>query len=253
MKRFTATILLAILSSIASPPQAQRDLTGNHDVKVPFVGCKADGQMGPQEAPKGKPVHVILPPYATNKLAYYQWENLGVLAPRNWNCFALYGSNGESLLVSPTPLNSDKLLAGNDNGFSGPAIQISVSLGETSGRFEVARVIARVFPQRQSFVRALIEAHDGLLNDSDVVYGPFETDKLVRSDRNTVEFQTPANTDGLGTMSRLRKSADPISGVVMLTGETPDAIHLSVRLNPDQASLSPYIIQRLEAEIRSAK
>jgi len=123
------------------------------------------------------------------------------------------------------------LLAGTDNGFSGPAIQISVSLGETSGRFEVARVIARVFPQQQSFVRELIEAHDGLLSDSNVVYGPYKTDKLVHLDRNTVEFQTPANTDGLGTMSRLRKNGQPITGAIILTGDTPDAVHLSIRLN----------------------
>jgi len=161
--------------------------------------------------------------------------------------------NGESLFISPTPLNSAKLLAGTDNGFSGAAIQISVSLGETSGRFQVARLIARVFPQRQSFVRELIEAHDGLLSDSDVVYGPYKTDKLVHLDRNTVEFQTPANTDGLGTMSRLSKNAQPITGVIILTGDTPDAVHLSIRLNQDQASLAPYIIQRLEREMRSAQ
>jgi len=259
MTRFPKTILLGLLSSIALFLPAQGKKTTERSVHVPFVGCKADGQAGPEEAPSGEPVATALPADIADKLAYYRWEGLGVLAPKGWNCFAVYGSNGESLFVSPDPINGDRLLSGTDlfsdtgGGFRGPAIQLSVSLGDTSGRVEVAQIIARVFPQRRSFIHHLTRAHDGILNESDVVYGPYKTDNLVRPDRNTVEFQTPANADGLGTMSALRKNAWPITGVIVLTGETPDATHLSIRLNPDQASLAPYIIQRLEMEIRSAK
>ncbi|WP_263417507.1 hypothetical protein [Terriglobus albidus] len=243
-----------MLSISTFPLSAQKKRTTERSVRVPFVGCKADGQAGPEEAPSGEPIVVALPADLSGKFAYYKGEDgFGLLAPKGWNCFEAYGSNGSSLFVMPERIDSERFFSGAQTEFSGPAIQLSSSIGDTSGRFEVARIIARVFPQRQSFVRRLIEDTDGLLNKSDVVYGPYKTDKLVRLNRNTVEFQTPANTDGLGTMSRLRKSAQPITGVIVLTGETPDAIHLSVRLSPNQASLAPYIIRRLETEIRSAK
>ncbi|QEE29984.1 hypothetical protein FTW19_19575 [Terriglobus albidus] len=253
MIRFT-TLLLALLTGITFPLAAQNQQAAGRSVRVPFVGCKADGQGGPKDAPTGKPIDIVLPADLSGNFAYYKGEDgFGVLGPKGWNCFQIYGPNGGSLFVTPEPIGPEKFFSDAPTGFSGPAIQLSIATGDTSGRFEVARVIARVFPQRQSFVRRLINAHDGLLSNSDVVYGPYKSDKLVRPDRNTVEFQTPANIDGLGTMSRLLKNTQPIAGVVVLTGETPDAVQLSIRLKPDQASLAPYIIHRLEREVRSTK
>ena len=37
-----------------------------------------------------------------------------------------------------------------------PAIQLSYSIGDTSGRFEVARIVARVFPKYQGYVQHVI-------------------------------------------------------------------------------------------------
>ena len=44
-----------------------------------------------------------------SKLAYYQAEKgIGVLAPRDWHCFGTYGSGGDTLYVTPQPINSAK-------------------------------------------------------------------------------------------------------------------------------------------------
>ncbi|HVN17333.1 MAG TPA: hypothetical protein VMU05_01125 [Dongiaceae bacterium] len=92
---------------------------------------------------------------AAERLAYYKAEyGVGVLAPRGWHCFGTYGSNGATLYVSPDPINAADLLSTSWKGFAGPAIQISVAEGGTSGRFEVAKTIARVFPKHKAFVCA---------------------------------------------------------------------------------------------------
>ena len=67
-----------------------------------------------------------------------------------------------------------------------------------------------------------------------------------------VEYETPANTDGLGTQSRLKKSSDPIRGVEILVGKMPDlaVTSLAVRLSPDQADLISVIIQQFEGDAR---
>ena len=123
-------------------------------VTVPFVGCASDGQAGPQAAPSGKSLTVTIPAGVAQRLAYYKAEySAGVLAPRGWHCFSTYGSNGASLFVSPEPMDSKTLLSLDWKGFTGPAIQISVSDGGTSGRFEVAKVIARVFPEYKAFAQ----------------------------------------------------------------------------------------------------
>jgi len=82
MTRFTTTFLLAFLSFATFPLAAQKQQTTERGARVPFVGCKADGQAGPKDAPPGEPVAVALPTDIAGKLAYYRWEGLGVLAPK---------------------------------------------------------------------------------------------------------------------------------------------------------------------------
>lgn len=53
--------------------------------------------------------------------------------------------------------------------------------GGTTGRYQVARVVARVFPSRRDFVEHVIDIFDGA---SDYVFSPFAADKLtVQTDR----------------------------------------------------------------------
>ena len=142
--------------------------------------------------------------------------HFGTLGPRGWNCFVTIGSNGWTLYIAPEPLDSAKLLEHrNWKGFTGPAIQLSGSDGGTSGRFEVAKVVARVFPAHRDYARSIIA--EGFGPAADYPFGPFPSDHLTYKGKNLVEFTTPAHRNGLGTMSWLLPSDQPITGIALLT------------------------------------
>ena len=241
-------LLLCMLASSTGFGQANPSSESrNQTVSVPFVGCEADGQMGPVKAPDGKSVHVLISADAASRLAYYKSEEgLGVLAPRGWHCFGVYGSNGYALYVSPERVTASEVFSSKWKGFAGPAIELVGQNGDTSGRFAVARAVARVFPERKSFVERII-AEEIAPADS-FPSGPYPADKLMYRSKQMVEYATPANADGLGTDSRLIKNAHPIRGVAILVGETPDLVHLAVRLSPDLSDLASPIIQQLEGD-----
>ena len=86
---------------------------------VPFVGCKADGQVGPRAAPKGRSKRVQISNEAAERLAYYKAEDgLAVLGPRGWYCFETYGSSGSSLYLSPESIDSSALFSDKWKGFN---------------------------------------------------------------------------------------------------------------------------------------
>ena len=242
--------LLSALLLIAAPALSQI-------TTVPFVGCPADGQTGPVDPPRGHPKQVHLTTEAAAHLAWYQTSeeanSLGTLAPRGWHCFGTYGSSGQSLYVAPEPLNTDNvLLQHNWHGFTGPAIELSVSIGDTSGRFEVARVVARVFPAHRAYAQKVIAEH--LDSPSDYHFGPFPSDKLVYKSHDLVEFTTPRNVDGLGTMSWLRPANQPIHGLASLDASSDmSLIHLSVRLPAEFESLAPILVDSEEQSLRDSK
>ena len=78
--------------------------------------------------------------------------------------------------------------------------------------------------------------------------GPYPGDRLTYKSNEIVEYETPAQTEGLGTHSgMLKKNASPISGVAMLlAGEPPDSLLLSVRLPPGMTDLASIIIRQVE-------
>lgn len=217
-------------------------------VTVPFVGCASDGQVGMLKAPPGKYRRVSIPAAAAQRLAYYEAEGgVGVLAPRGWYCFSTYGANGASLFVSPDPINSKMLFSGNWKGFPRQAIQISISYGDTSGRFEVAMIIARVFPAYKQFVQNVIA--EGIEPESDFPSGPYAHDNLTYRANNVVEFETPANTKGLGTDSRLQPNASSIEGVAIFMDEDDTYLtQLSVRVAKRDRDLIPFIENQVENE-----
>lgn len=219
---------------------------------VPFTGCKSDGQVGPMEAPAGAPVALPISPDAAQRLAYYK-AAIGpvALGPRGWHCFGTYGSSGATLYVSPGTVDGKNLFAPDWHGFTGPAIQISLSDGGTSGRFEVARIIARVFPAHRAFADQVIA--EGFEDSKSFPFGPWPADKLTYKGGDIVEYDTPANSDGLGTASRLAKNADPIRGVAIVTGPETGLIHLSIRLPEEMSKLAPIIVQQTEREAAEAK
>jgi hypothetical protein len=124
-------------------------------------------------------------------------------------------------------------------GFTGPAIQLSEMSGETSGRYGVARVLARIFPAQRTFVDSVIE--EGA-DAADFPLGPYPNDKLTFQSERMVQYQTPPHSQGLGTDSSLRADEYPINGVAILEGQAPDLLILNVRLPPDMNDLAPYII-----------
>jgi hypothetical protein len=180
-------------------------------------------------------------------LAYYQAVDVpGVLAPRGWYCFGVYGSDGASLFVTPQPIKADDFLSMNWSGISGPGIQISDTMGDTSGRFDVAQIIARVFPTHKAFVEDVIK--EGIEPASDFPFGPYPQDRLTYRSDEVVEYQTPAQSKGLGTTCRLMQNGDPIEGVAILQGQTPDLIFLAVRLQGAANNFAPDIIQQVEKD-----
>jgi len=216
-------------------------------VTVPFVGCASDGQAGPQAAPTGQSLAVAIPAATAQRLAYYKAEyGPGILAPRGWHCFAVYGSNGSSLFVSPDAIDSTTAMSMDWKGFAGNAVQISDMSGGTSGRFEVAKVVARVFPAYKTFAQNVIA--EGIEPASDFPFGPYPSDKLTYRGKSIVEFETAANADGLGTNSRLQKNASPISGVAIIAGPDTDLVQLSARVPASDGDLIPAMVAQAEKE-----
>ncbi|MGD0547720.1 MAG: hypothetical protein ABR991_07800 [Terracidiphilus sp.] len=217
-------------------------------IRVPFVGCESDGQVGPLKAPRGQNKVVSISAQAAQKLAFYQAEDgFGVLAPRGWYCLGTYGSNGSSLYISPEPIKPADLFSTEWRGFTGPVIQLSNSVGDTSGRFEVASMIAEVFPAHMDFVRNVIAEGNKLA--SSYPTGSYPNDKLTYRSKEIVEYQTPANTEGLGTRSRLKLNGNPVNGVAILFGDEPSLLHLSMRLPSESDNLIQIIIQQVEREV----
>ena len=222
--------------ALAAAAWAGAAATAAGPARVPFVGCPSDGQLGPQPAPREGRVPAQ-PARNAAQLAYYASRDLGVLAPRGWHCLGLEGSNGSILIVTPEPHSFDDLQ--NGGGLRGPAVQLSVSFGATSGRFEVARVIARAFPAYMGFARRV--AAEGI--GDPLPSGPYPTDHMVRLRPTAVAYTTPADRRGLGTDSRLAPDDRPIDGLVVLdpSGDM-NLVKLDVRLAPADAGLANPIL-----------
>jgi hypothetical protein len=216
-------------------------------VTVPFVGCASDGMAGPQAAPTGESLPVQIPAAMAQRLAYYKAEyGPGVLAPRGWHCFSSYGSDGSSLFVSPDAINTNELSAMDWKGFTGQVIEASEMDGGTSGRFEVAKIIARVFPAYKTFAQSVIA--EGIEPASDFPFGPYPGDKLTYRGKNIVEFETPAHAQGLGTDSRLQANASAIDGVAIVAGADTDLVQLSARVPASDSDLIPAMVGQVEKE-----
>lgn len=216
-------------------------------VKVPFVGCASDGQAGPQSAPTGQNQAVAISATAAQRLAYYKAEySIGILAPRGWHCFSTYGSNGSNLYVTPAAIDPKAPFSAGWKGFSGEAIELAFSDGGTSGRFQVAQVIARVFPAYKAFAQSVIA--EGIEPASSFPSGPFPQDKLTYRGTSVVEFETPANATGLGTNSELQVGPGPVDGVAIISGADTDLTQISARLSGSDSGLIQPIIGQVERE-----
>jgi hypothetical protein len=244
---------LGMLEGQAAFPQAKplEKPAQGATAQVSFVGCASDGQAGPLKAPVGKGKAIAISAGVAQRLAYYKAEyGAGALAPRGWHCFSTYGSDGANLFVSPDPIDPKAPFSENWKGFSGQAVQVSVLSGGTSGRFEVAKIIARVFPEYKAFAESVIR--EGIEPESDFPFGPYPNDKLTYRSKSIVEFETPANTEGLGTDSKLQANASEIDGVAILSGADTDLTLLSARLSENDRDLIPTIVGQVEKDSAGA-
>lgn len=93
--------------------------------------------------------------------------------------------------------------------------------------------------------------HDGFASAKDFPTGPYPHDKLVYKNNETIEYLTPANSDGLGTRSHLLATSEPIRGTAILVGNTPSLLSLAIRLPANDNDLTSVIIQQTERNASS--
>jgi hypothetical protein len=238
-KRVSATIIALALGAGALALPSITD--AGTSAKVPFVGCPADGQTGPVDAPTQDPVPVQVDAKTAGQLAYYKGANgAGVFAPRGWHCRQWYGSNGAFVIVTPD-VPTDEIPP---RSILGPGVELIERNGETSGRFEVAQISARFFPaQMHDFIRQVRD--EKLVPDSTFAVKPYPMDSQKTVGDGIVEFSTPASLIGFGTEGGFRPSSAPVEGLVALDPPARD-IGLSVlrvRLSTARHALSASIIQ----------
>lgn len=207
-----------------------------------FVGCAADGMLGPVAAPK-TPAQISPPPAG---LAVYASDDMEALAPAGWSCFSLYGSSGSALVVTPEAHTRDDFIE-RELAVSGPAVVVIRYSGDTSGRFLAAAIDAQVFPIARRFV-ARVKA-EGLTAPGDIPAGPFPTDRIKRLSATAVEYETPAALNGLGVSERVKAGDLPIRGaVVLLPKEQMDVVLIVVRLTAGLDALTPLIVHGFERD-----
>jgi hypothetical protein len=237
-----ASVAMALLLGVGAAAAAE----------LPAVGCPAGGQVGRMAPPPAGRMVADIADAAAAQLAYYRTaDGIGVLAPRGWHCFGLLGSNGEQLVVTPESHDSGDLV-GNAYGLAGPAVHYLHLLGDTSGRFTIARVVARLFPGQLWFVKQVVA--ENIEPAANFPTGPFPKDSIRRLGATVVEFVTPGNTEGMGTESRLLKNADPIAGVaVVLPGDGMDLKMAVARLPANLAPLVPVILESVRTAAGTAR
>lgn len=217
--------------------------------EVPYVGCSSDGQLGRQPPPKQSKPTPRLPAAVASRLAYYAAVNNGVLAPRGWHCFSLYGSSGTSVLVAPEPIDPKHALD-TDFKLKGDGIEFGYLLGGTSGRFEVAQVSAAFFPIERDFVAGVAKEERDIGIPFDLSGKAFRNDRILNRTEKTVRLMTPAGKQGWGTRGRMAANKSPIEGLAALVTDEPaypDLVELNIRLPLKDLDLVPVIQSVAEA------
>ena len=216
-------------------------------VQVPFVGCKSDGQAGPQQPPTSAGLEIRLEASLAKRVALYK-AILGdpVLGPRGWSCFEVYGSSGSSLFVTPKSIEWADIVSPKWEGITGDGIEATTTYWDGSGQILVAKVVARVFPAYRWLASGVIAEFKSV---GDFPFGPFPADRLKYLNERVVEYETPARLQGLGTAGRLEfhPNNDPIHGVAIMNTQDSRLKHLAVRLPKNMNNLLRTIITQFEA------
>ena len=176
-----------------------------------------------------------------------------MLGPRGWSCAGIAGSDGAGLFLSPNTIHPKEVLSDKYRKVSGPFIEKWVSEGETSGRFEVAGIVARYFPKQMQIMRKII-VDQNLQSMDDYPRGPYPADReLVRND-TIAEYLTPSKKQGLGTSGCMRPDVEPVRSVAILfPGAPPSSVVVSVRMSTVLADLAPIIIRETKRQYANAR
>jgi hypothetical protein len=220
---------------------------GEAAVSVPFVGCASSGQLEILEAPRGTAWSAPIRFKDAQSLAYYRSaDGIDLLAPRGWYCQGASGSGGYALYLNPKRIDHD---GSGWKGLQGAVIESNHMTSGASGRYEIAKIMARVFPAYRAFAAGVMKGMDLPLPA-----GPYPNDTLMYRGKTIVEYNTPAQSDGLGNFdSWIGKNDLPIRGSAIvpgdpLDGDGPDLGLLPVRVPHALSRLIPVIVGQVERE-----
>jgi hypothetical protein len=233
--------VVAVAQSPASAP-APGETPSAVSGKFEFVGCAGNGQQGPRLPSAAPRVLPEYPPEIGARLAYYASDKLAAIAPRGWHCIAGSNSAGDALLITPE-VQAAQDIFGASKKISGPAVFASRSYSATDGKLEVAKIAAQAFPIAKKFVKTVTDKSPEIR--SGIHFGSSPGDTINRPSDTDVEFETAANSDGLGTAGRLEKNGQPIVGAAMLSGDM-DLFKIDIRLRPEDKNLVPVVMQAFE-------
>jgi hypothetical protein len=218
--------------------------------QVPVVGCPVSGMADDEPPPTTPPsTRVLIPQGTAGSLAFFTTDpdaRRGVLAPKSWSCHAQSGSDGDILHVVPPDAVQDR-----QGGYRGPMVRRRFVDGSTSGRFEVARVAARLFPQARAFVeRVRSENLDG---PEPYAFSPWPADRIQRLSGSVVAYSTPGGAQGLGRSGKPPYGPEETTGVVMYdaSGDEPSLVGIDVRLGSRDDLLATAIQTGFLARLRS--
>jgi hypothetical protein len=158
------------------------------------VGCRAIGGADPEPsaAPEGPPKALPGEAAQAARIAYYQAvDGPGVFAPRGWHCQTWRGSHGAFIIVTPT--SPPEIIP--RESVQGPGVIAIWSSGGTGGRFEVAEVSARLFPQVMADFIARVKAEGFPSPDFSKIH-PFSDDQLHVSDAEAGQIHDPRPARG---------------------------------------------------------
>ena len=241
-------LLLPALGSLsgwayaASPPLS----------KVPFVGCPLLSMGTPVAAPHRAPRIVAVKASLAARIAYYAGASQywpGAYAPRGWHCRVWSGANGSFMVVTPEPPPDVTPHA----SVTGPGVFASISIGGTGGRFDVAQVGARFFPQALRAFIQKVRTGDADLPAAHFVVKPYPDDIATQVGNRMIEFTTPAFHEGFGTSGAypiFMVSDQAVRGLVAFSVKPPAASptwpnlqEYEIRLPKKERSLAMPLIQ----------
>ena len=234
------TAMLAVVTGLGYVAQEEAPAEAKL-VTVPLIGCPADGQTGPLDAPENGSVELPIPADAARDLAYYSTLGYSVLAPRGWNCIGVYGSSGSSIIVTPEVIQPMEMFG--NKKLAGELVVLKHTWGFGSGSSTLAEVIRMAFPKYQEHAESIEEMYGPPAHS-----GPYPDDVLLAISDSVVAFETPAEKEGMGTQLNnwIEPNQNPIRGVAMLVGPNPDLLLIQTRfeVNPQLADVILQEAQR---------